>query len=301
MQIQLLIVLSLVSCVFGQCWKRSYGRGAGKPVHQCNGGLKKSGLLCYDKCDREYNGFGPVCWEKCKEDFSDHGAVCTRNTHIYGKGCCCTIFTPNCCNNCKPEYTDDGCTCRRDVQSYSKKSYGRGFGSSLGCADDEEYDSGLCYPFCKKGYSGIGPVCYQDCRAPLPHSCGGFCGSNPIHCAQVVLRMVGAGTGLASSLYDLSKIMGDALTAFETSLDLAYSLNAQTLSGLFNACPSSEQLDRIENAAKPASVANTTQSTTTTLRPGVRPESAGEIPKDSLYSGQMLINSHLNCSVRSRN
>ncbi len=34
------------------------------PIDSCNNGLEKSGLLCYDKCEREgFVGVGPVCWE----------------------------------------------------------------------------------------------------------------------------------------------------------------------------------------------------------------------------------------------
>src|SRR6476620_11590303 len=29
------------------------------------------------------------------------------------------------------------------------------------CADGQEYDAGLCYPKCKDGYNGVGPVCWQ--------------------------------------------------------------------------------------------------------------------------------------------
>src|SRR5438105_3513447 len=36
------------------------------------------------------------------------------------------------------------------------------------------YD-GLCYPVCKEGYSGVGPVCYGNCPAGYP-SQGALCG-----------------------------------------------------------------------------------------------------------------------------
>lgn len=99
--------------------------------------------------------------KRCKEGFSDHGAICWKNTHIFGKGCCCTIWSKECCGDCPKGYKDDGCTCRRDVQSYAKDSYGRGLGSVLKCKENEDYDSGLCYDKCASGYKGIGPVCYQ--------------------------------------------------------------------------------------------------------------------------------------------
>lgn len=42
-------------------------------------------------------------------------------------------------------------------------SYGRGVGKPLICADAEDYDAGLCYPRCKPGFKGVGPVCWPDC------------------------------------------------------------------------------------------------------------------------------------------
>ena len=34
----------------GNCWKRAYGRGIGKPIHTCPVGYEKQGLLCYPVC-----------------------------------------------------------------------------------------------------------------------------------------------------------------------------------------------------------------------------------------------------------
>lgn len=46
---------------------------------------------------------------------------------------------------------------------YWRDSYGRGVGTGVqaNCGSDQ-YDAGLCYPKCKDGYNGVGPVCWKD-------------------------------------------------------------------------------------------------------------------------------------------
>jgi len=55
--VALSIVLSLVSFeINAQCWKRSYGRGVGKPLEMCLNGTELNGALCYTKCKSGYLG-----------------------------------------------------------------------------------------------------------------------------------------------------------------------------------------------------------------------------------------------------
>jgi hypothetical protein len=49
------------------------------------------------------------------------------------------------------------------IYVYAKKTYGRGVGVPLSCASKEEPSGALCYPPCKSGYSGIGPLCWIHC------------------------------------------------------------------------------------------------------------------------------------------
>ena len=64
---------------------------------------------------------------------------------------------------------DDGTSCWLDA-------YGRGAGILPGCADDEEKDGALCYPKCKDGYKGVGPVCWQrSCPSDKPLKRGAMC------------------------------------------------------------------------------------------------------------------------------
>src|SRR5262245_26271845 len=48
---------------------------------------------------------------------------------------------------------------------YWKNSYTRGVGAipkSHSCDSGKDQDAGLCYTPCKTGYSGVGPVCWQQ-------------------------------------------------------------------------------------------------------------------------------------------
>lgn len=186
-----IVLLCLIGQVLSQCWQGSYGRGVGKVISSCKNDQDKDGALCYPKCIEGYRGVGPVCWENCPSGFTDIGLFCTRPAHIYGKGCCCTIFTKSCCNSCQSGYKDDGCTCRRDVVFLTKKSYGRGVGSPLGCASDEEYSNGLCYPSCRPGYNGIGPVCWaKSCYGAYNYGCAALCTTDSNQCKSVTQDIV---------------------------------------------------------------------------------------------------------------
>ncbi|KAI7842460.1 hypothetical protein COHA_003816 [Chlorella ohadii] len=149
------------------CWKLSYGRGAGRPLHTCADGMEKYDALCYRPCRDSYSAFHASCFQRCPSGYQDHGALCTRPPHIYGKGCCCTIFTKKCCGNCPSGYRDDGCTCHRTMHTFAKDSYIRGTGVPMGCGSNEEKNGALCYPRCRPGYNGNGPVCWSS-GAPAP-------------------------------------------------------------------------------------------------------------------------------------
>eukprot|EP00943_MAST-04B_sp_MAST-4B-sp1_P008058 g8058.t1 len=146
------------------CWKDSYGRGVGKVISSCDSskGLVKSGALCYPYCRNDtkptYYGIGPVCWQ-----------------------------------HCKPGYVDEGALCRKDksIITYAKHSYGRGAGYPLTCAAGQQEDAGLCYPYCKDGYSGVGPVCWINCENPDPSDGGAICCSNSTMCSKKIRDLAG--------------------------------------------------------------------------------------------------------------
>eukprot|EP00470_Lotharella_oceanica_P016911 CAMPEP_0170198638 /NCGR_PEP_ID=MMETSP0040_2-20121228/68887_1 /TAXON_ID=641309 /ORGANISM="Lotharella oceanica, Strain CCMP622" /LENGTH=228 /DNA_ID=CAMNT_0010448659 /DNA_START=28 /DNA_END=714 /DNA_ORIENTATION=+ len=149
------------------CWKDSYGRGVGKPIHTCQDDFEKSGALCYPKCRTDvtptYYGVGPVCWQHCKEGYIDEGALCRH---------------------------------KDEIKTYAKSSYGRGAGKPLTCADDEDEDAGLCYTPCKGGYYGVGPVCWESCGGKDPEDGGAICCRNADYCTDKIKSLC-AGVPLA--------------------------------------------------------------------------------------------------------
>ena len=73
--------------------------------------------------------------------------------------------------------------------SCQKKSYGRGVGDPLGCKKDEEENAALCYPFCKSGFHGNGPVCWENCPADT-FECGALCVDEKGGCTDMVKATV---------------------------------------------------------------------------------------------------------------
>ncbi|MFZ4662402.1 MAG: Ig-like domain-containing protein [Caldilineaceae bacterium] len=96
----------------------------------CPTGTEQNGQLCYPLCEAGFTGAGPVCYR-----------------------------------NCPVGYTDDGALCRLDAHIFAKASYGRGGGTGLVCAANQEAQGGLCYPKCIASHYGVGPVCWQRCPA----------------------------------------------------------------------------------------------------------------------------------------
>lgn len=96
----------------------------------CPVGLEQNGALCYPKCQDGFYGDGPLCVKRCPAG-----------------------------------YTDDLAFCRKDAHIFAKASYGRGGGSPMTCAANQEAQGGLCYPKCIASHYGVGPVCWQRCPA----------------------------------------------------------------------------------------------------------------------------------------
>src|SRR5262252_3026812 len=57
-----------------------------------------------------------------------------------------------------------------------KQTYTRGVGTvpTADCGAGNEKDAGLCYPKCRAGYKGVGPVCWQSCPDKFRDD-GAFC------------------------------------------------------------------------------------------------------------------------------
>ena len=182
------LVLSLLASVYSvsaySCWQNAYGRGVGEVITTCRSDLERNGALCYPYCRNGFHGVGPVCWQSCPAGFTDTGAHCLK-PGSYGRGAGYAIWSEGSCRNDNPQGCEMNgllwyprcaqnfhavgcCVCSPDCPagtldigvSCQKASYGRGAGEPLGCARGLEMNGALCYPSCKPGYHGNGPVCW---------------------------------------------------------------------------------------------------------------------------------------------
>jgi len=125
---------------------------------------------------------GALCYPKCKSGYTGVGPVCWEN--------------------CSGETTDAGATC-------TKKSYGRTAGVPLICRSTEQYDAGLCYPFCNTNYTGVGPVCWSGCPSNWTQ-CGAACGVNSSECAGKIIDMVKSTAEMVADIAGLVTGVGGA-------------------------------------------------------------------------------------------
>lgn len=223
------IKLRTIETKLPYCYRQSYGRGVGEVLECPPGYIadETGGPvgLCYPKCKPGYQGVGPVCWQKCPEGFRDDGGFCAKPAP-YGRGAgypwkfgdkafsledakrrCEKANKQGCEKNgaiyypkCRKNYHNEGCcVCSPDCPSgfgtdigvsCTKKSYGRGVGVvRSACANGLEKNGALCYPKCRPGYHGEGPVCWQDCANGM-QPCGAGCAKSSAECAQTTFDQV---------------------------------------------------------------------------------------------------------------
>ena len=60
------------------------------------------------------------------------------------------------------------------AQGCWKQAYGRGVGGIGSECKAEDKNGLLCYPQCKTGYKGVGPVCWENCDSGFRDD-GAFC------------------------------------------------------------------------------------------------------------------------------
>lgn len=207
------------------CWKDSYGRGVGAVPNSCGPGREGIGLLCYSKCPANSQRFGVDCHTVCPSGMEDQGLFCRAKEYGRGAGfpiefgefngdgmrrrCEAKHGRGNCEINgliyypkCKAGYSNFGCCmCRPKVPDCGALGMNPGMDLSCAkvvtigdpetgtCAAGEEKDGGLCYPQCKAGYTGVGPVCW----ASPPSSwveCGMGAAKDSRTCAEIVFGQV---------------------------------------------------------------------------------------------------------------
>lgn len=198
------------------CLVVSYLRGEGAIPNQCRRKEEKSGDLCFPRCKKGYTGAGPICLQNCPPAYTDTGDFC-RSPAPYGRGPgyllsekqqCIAESSTRACERfgqlyypkCQPGFHHVGCcacvpdsgeTFSRD--GFRKRTYGRGPGKQLICDEGKEFFEGLCYPKCKRRYTGVGPVCWGECP-PRLHRCGHYCSTHTAFCfrkTDKILRDIG--------------------------------------------------------------------------------------------------------------
>ncbi|CAF0920047.1 unnamed protein product [Adineta ricciae] len=195
------------------CWRRSYGRGVGRPLHACpDHASEQDGLLCYPTCREGYNGVGPVCWEIC-DNITSFGFAC-MDIRKSARSCpwydTCGVFKRS-CSSCPDNYTNFGCLCGR---FYLRNSYGRGIGTPMICSSRYEQDGALCYDQCDEKYNGVGPVCWQHCPSSQPYPCFAGCSVSKQDCQLAVINMIQSVVGASITL--LNVIVGVPLVDLTT-------------------------------------------------------------------------------------
>lgn len=238
------------------CWKDSYGRGVGEVPNSCRDGFERTGadLLCYEKCNSGFYGVGPVCWQDCPAGYRNDGGHCAK-PEAYGRGagypwefgdpafkgdgqiarCERDNGAGNCEQDgalyypkCRPGFHKVGCCiCTPDCPagmvdigvSCQKQSYGRGVGEGAFCSNDQEQDfqGGLCYPKCKPGTSGVGPLCWSGCPSDYPVNCGAACGVSESACAFAIMEQVQSSTDVALNVVALVTTAGAGNAALKSA------------------------------------------------------------------------------------
>jgi len=152
-------------------------------------------MMCYSGCPPGYSSSG-CC--TCHINKPLTKAVDWRCTKWFPKslGGACSWKDSYCSD---PEYTNVGLFCaltsagKPAPDGYKgtyldpmKNSYIRGVGKiPTGCKSGEENDLGLCYPKCKDGYAGIGPVCWSTPPSKWVQ-CGMGAAKSSFQCASTV-------------------------------------------------------------------------------------------------------------------
>ena len=202
-------------------WRSSYGRGVGTvPALECHSPKPNMvGALCYESCREGYEVAGLQCVKSgCPRGYSDRGLTCHTDqpvTYIpgtttytdwcayrsavvdwglYKTGGDCMPKTVTRQEDCRSGYSKLALSCNLDVPAGFtgsaldpiKSAYGLGTPQAAVqvCRDGKQMDAGLCYPACRSGYNGVGPVCWGG-TLPGYVDCGLGMADGPGNCAKV--------------------------------------------------------------------------------------------------------------------
>ena len=129
--------------------------------------------------------------ERCEQSGALHYPKCKTGFHAVG---CCV-----CSPDCPAGMSDAGISC-------AKPTYVTG-PITPSCESSQQYDAGLCYKKCDKGFYGIGPVCWGECPKGMV-DCGAMCGASVEACLASVGDMVMAAVSAISKIVGLVGSLG---------------------------------------------------------------------------------------------
>ncbi len=112
-------------------------------VGTCPAGTEQKAALCYPVCKAGYDSVGLNCSAPCPEGYHNSGLTCTADT-------------------------------------IAKDTIDRNMNLPLACSSSEYPDKSglLCYPQCREGFYGVGPVCWQSCPSHMTDT-GALCTFTP--------------------------------------------------------------------------------------------------------------------------
>ena len=201
------------------CYRGPHDIYAPSKVADCPSGYTNMGLTCtnwngwpwdwhtvgwsYFTCPSGYfkSNVTHRCHKNCPSEYTNTGEFCHRVATSKGMSsmtCPSGYFqskaTARCHKNCPSGYTNMGETCHRPVSTLGLSAMTCNAGEHKGgvagercypnngmCFNDGDYDAGLCYPKCKDGFDGVGPVCWGYCDNSMVN-CGLSCGKTTADC-----------------------------------------------------------------------------------------------------------------------
>jgi len=166
------------------------------------------------------------CYVRCKSGYTNNGEFCgrgARSMSLSNATCPSGYFKGalnRCYRKCRSGYTNNGEFCGRGAEvkglaSMTCKSNeffkaGRCYDRATTCQAGYELDNiHLCYPQCKRGFNGVGPVCWSGCSVgKLKTACAAGCASSGAECGLATTDMVLSPLESAASIATLSGYSG---------------------------------------------------------------------------------------------
>ncbi|MBX7174099.1 MAG: hypothetical protein K1X72_24215 [Pyrinomonadaceae bacterium] len=175
----------------------AYGRGAGWAGYSAVGG--KTAIQRCEEGNRSKGDGGSPAGQSCEMWGAYAYPKCKSGFHNVGANIC----SPDCPFN----WQDSGTGCKKPALPSNLS------GDAFGCNPGKEKSGELCYNKCNKAdYSGVGPVCWQNCPSQMPVNCGAGCATSSKDCALAVTDMVISPVLAAVSLATLGGASGVTAT-----------------------------------------------------------------------------------------